>query len=220
MQVINLDRSTHETVQRLLPWYVSEALQEEERTLVQEHVQGCSQCQADIEWEKKFRGVVAADPGTPLSSLNVEQALMRLQPQLENRGIAARMRNLLRAASDGWHYSNAGMRLVVAMQFLAIGGLCVSLWLPLQRDASFHALGSAQAHAANANLAVMFKPETTERQLREILSANSARLVDGPTVTGTYLLAIPADQRAPALARIQSEAAVTMAVPLDNGEQH
>jgi hypothetical protein len=215
MQVINLDRSTHETVQKLLPWFVANNLQDAERDLVQEHVRTCSQCQVDIEWEQKFRGYAAVGQDDVNSSIDVERALQRLQPQLETRGVLARAGKLLRAVNDDWHYSSAGMRTMVAMQFVAIVSLGYLLWTP-PRDASFHALG--QAAVPTANLVVMFRPDTAEAQMRLILSSNSARLVDGPTVTGAYLLSVPPKRRAQALAQLQLESAVSMAVPIDGGE--
>jgi hypothetical protein len=54
--------------------------------------------------------------------------------------------------------------------------------------------------------------------MRVILSSNSARLVDGPTVTGAYLLTVPAKRRAQVLARLQLENAISMAVPIDGGD--
>lgn len=215
MQVINLDRSTHETVQRLLPWFVVGNLQEAERDLVQEHVRTCTQCQADIEWEQKFRGLVVSDEVMPISSMEAERALQRLHPQLESRGVVARVGKLLRAVGDAWQFSSAGMRMMVAMQFIVITSMGYLLWGP-PRDASFHALG--QGTSPHANVVVMFKPDTTEVQMREILSGNAARLVDGPTVTGAYLLAIPPNRRTQTLQRLQSEKTVSMAATLDGGE--
>jgi hypothetical protein len=217
MQVINLDRSTHETVQKLLPWFVADTLQDAERDLVREHVRTCSQCQVDIEWEQKFRSLTGNEQNdADLSSVDVERALQRLHPQLETHGFNAIIGKCLRAIHDGWHYSSAGMRTMVAMQFAAIIGLGYLLWTPPHEPSSFHALGQGAAPAAN--LIVMFKPDTTEAQMRVILSSNSARLVDGPTVTGAYLLTVPAKRRAQVLARLQLENAISMAVPIDGGD--
>jgi hypothetical protein len=215
MQVINLDRATHETVQKLLPWFVADTLEDAERDLVREHVRTCSQCQADIEWEQKFRGLAIGQQSDMNSSAEVERALQRLHPQLETHGLHALTRNFLRSIHDAWQYSSAGMRTLVALQFVAIFGLGYVLSMP-PRDASFRAL--AQGTAPAANLVVMFKPDTTEAQMRVILSNNSARVVDGPTVTGAYLLTVPTRRRAQVLARLQLESAISMAVPIDDGE--
>ncbi len=62
---------------------------------------------------------------------------------------------------------------------------------------------------------VVFKPETAERELRRILQANGAHVVDGPTVTDAYLLSVPDPQQA--RARLRGEAAVALAETLDGG---
>ena len=64
---------------------------------------------------------------------------------------------------------------------------------------------------------VVFRPDTPEREMRRILQASGARVVDGPTATDAYLLAVPAAQAAPALARLRAERAVTLAQPLAAG---
>ena len=68
-----------------------------------------------------------------------------------------------------------------------------------------------------ANVAVIFRPETPEKRLREILQASDARLVDGPTVADAYLLHVPAPDRNIALERLRRRAEVVLAEPVDQG---
>ena len=72
--------------------------------------------------------------------------------------------------------------------------------------ADYRALGSAAQ--PQGKLVVVFKPATTEREMRRILQANGARVVDGPTVTDAYVLALPASQANAALDRMRAEPAV------------
>jgi hypothetical protein len=64
---------------------------------------------------------------------------------------------------------------------------------------------------------VVFRPNTPERALREILRASDARLVGGPTEADAYLLQVPAAARVKALARLRREARVVLAEPVDAG---
>jgi hypothetical protein len=68
--------------------------------------------------------------------------------------------------------------------------------------------------AALGNLVVSFEPGTPERELRRILQVSGARIVDGPTDVGAYVLSVPAAQAEPALQRLRAEPAVTLAEPL------
>jgi hypothetical protein len=62
---------------------------------------------------------------------------------------------------------------------------------------------------------VIFRPEASERNLRETLNASSARLIDGPTSAGTYVLHVPAAKRMVALARLRRDADIVLAEPID-----
>ena len=62
-----------------------------------------------------------------------------------------------------------------------------------------------------------FRPEASERELRQALQDSDARLVDGPTVTGAYLLHVPAAQQAEALRHLRAHAAVVLAESLETG---
>jgi tRNA A22 N-methylase len=64
---------------------------------------------------------------------------------------------------------------------------------------------------------VVFQPNTSERELRRILQARNARVVDGPTVTDAYLISVPDASRAQALQALRAESAVKLAEPLDGG---
>jgi hypothetical protein len=46
---------------RLLPWFVTGTLPEEERSVVKDHLAGCPQCRADETREQRMRAVIAAD---------------------------------------------------------------------------------------------------------------------------------------------------------------
>ena len=222
--IVTLDTSTHQAVQELLPWFVTETLEGDEHALVQEHLQVCSQCQADVDWHRKLHAV-----GIPLPSAapDVESALARLLPRLDaapqmmpaarstpivlvRSALAEFLRNLARG--DGqW------MRWALAAQFALIVGLTTMLASFSGNDAAYRVLG---ARSSAGNVVVMFKPETSEQELRRILQANGARVVDGPTVTDAYLLSVPDAQVAGAVAALRSQHAVALVESLDNGGTH
>jgi len=62
---------------------------------------------------------------------------------------------------------------------------------------------------------VIFRPDTTERQMREALRASNARLVDGPTQADAYVLQIPAARRELALATLRARHEIVLAQPID-----
>jgi hypothetical protein len=62
---------------------------------------------------------------------------------------------------------------------------------------------------------VMFQGNTTEQQMRHALNASGASLVGGPTEADAYLLHVRANERARAIASLQSDRHVTLAQPID-----
>nr|WP_179673285.1 zf-HC2 domain-containing protein [Duganella sp. 1224] len=104
------------------------------------------------------------------------------------------------------------LRWAVAAQWVTIIGLGTLLLRPDDTPA-YRVLGASAA--AGGNMVVMFQPNTSERELRRILQAQNARIVDGPTVTDAWLLNVPADRHAQVLQALRANAAVKLAEPLD-----
>ncbi|HET9161658.1 MAG TPA: hypothetical protein VFN88_13690, partial [Caulobacteraceae bacterium] len=65
-------------------------------------------------------------------------------------------------------------------------------------------------------MVVLFKPDTTEQQMRVILSAQSARLVDGPTAAGAYVVRVDDGDPAVAIKALRESSQVVLAEPLAN----
>ncbi|WP_296000433.1 zf-HC2 domain-containing protein [Rugamonas sp.] len=107
------------------------------------------------------------------------------------------------------------MRWALAIQGIVIAGLLAWQVWPGSGHAGYHALGAAGNAAAN--LVVVFKPETAEKELRRVLLANGARVVDGPTDTDAYLLSVPLATRDRAVHNLRAEPSVTLAESLQAG---
>lgn len=194
---------THEAAQLLLPWLLAGTLDGAELAMVQNHLQGCAQCQADLAWQRKLRTMAPA----PDAAFDANRAFAQLLPRLPPRlGVLDRCRTAA-AANGAW------LKWTAAAELAVIGVL--SVLLLGHDDADYRAMGAAGRTDANA--VVMFRPDTTEREMRRVLQASGARVVDGPTVTDAYVLVLPASQASAALARMRAERAVTLAQPLAAG---
>ncbi len=204
---VNPGPVSHETVQQLLPWLLAGTLDSAERAMIQPHLQACAQCQAELDFQRQLRAALAADPGC-----DADRAFAGLLPRLGRQaprfGVLARWRKA-NAANSAW------LRWTAVAQLAAIGLLAIMLARSGGDAGDYRAMGPAAGAAGN--LLVVFKPATTEREMRRILQANGARVVDGPTVTDAYVLALPASQAPAALARLRAEPAVTLAQPLAAG---
>jgi hypothetical protein len=111
------------------------------------------------------------------------------------------------------------LRWAAVAQCVIIAGLLVLLARPDSAPTEYRAMGAADAPAgaSAANLVVQFQPETSEHALRAALQAQDARIVDGPTVTGAWLLAVPPATRDQALQALRADPSVKLAESIDKG---
>ncbi|MFL6658089.1 MAG: hypothetical protein ACJ8GW_08470 [Massilia sp.] len=197
---------THDTVQRVLPWMLSGTLDSDELERIAPHLENCAECQAELTWQ---RAIITTDDAAP--GLDVERAFAALTPRLgpQEHPVSTVAGWRQRLAANG-----ASLRWTVAAQMLVICGLAALLLRPAASDSGYHALGAQAAPAADA--VITFDPATSEGEVRRILRVSGARLVDGPTVTDAYLLALPPADAAAALTRLRSEKAVTLVRPLNS----
>jgi anti-sigma factor RsiW len=195
----------HDALAELLPWYVTGQLAPDEAARVGAHVAGCAECQAEVAFQQRLESEVARLP------LDVERGWAAMRGRIEANDDAplpvARARG--RTAWIGWG---------VAATFALVAG---ASWLPqiaAPKSAApeYAALGQSAADESG-NVVVVFHPDTTERQLRAVLKAGEARIVDGPTAAGGYVLHVPAAQKDAALAALRADARVVLAEPVGTG---
>src|SRR5579859_173389 len=217
--IIPLRGEPHERIQALLPWFVTDRLDEAERAEVEAHLSGCPDCRAEERLERRLGAEVAAMP------MDVEQSWARLRARLDrpaasrgrgSGGLAAAWRGLGRSLRGAPPWAGWAMAGQAALMALLLG----IVWPHAERgagvDARYHALGAAPS-LRSGNVVVIFRPDTPERDLRAALLADQARLVDGPTAAGAYVLSVPGARRAAALTALRRRAGVVMAEPIDPG---
>jgi hypothetical protein len=173
-----------------------------EAARVEAHLDECAECEAEIRFEERLEAEVARLP------LDVEQGWARMRQRLAEDRPGRRVANAItdRAPWLGWG--------VAAAMMLSIGVIMSPALRPAAAPDAYHTLGAAPAAAAG-NVVVIFRPDTTERQMREALRASNARLVDGPTQADAYVLQIPAARRELALATLRARHEIVLAQPID-----
>ncbi|HZX27277.1 MAG TPA: hypothetical protein VFF16_09420 [Telluria sp.] len=189
-KVVELDVGVHQRVQRLLAF--DGALTEQEQQLVEHHAESCGVCAEELLWQRKLKAVQPSAGAAP----DMEAALGRLLPRLEERPRASRR--------GGW------MPWALAAQFvllLALGAFS------LQQHQQYRLLGEKPS-AAEANLIVVFRPETSDRHLQAILQYHEARVVGGPTETHAWLVRVAPDKVDAVRRALRAEPAVQLAESL------
>jgi anti-sigma factor RsiW len=196
----------HDEAEELLPWYVTGRLDAVDRERVEKHLTDCSRCQSDLRRERRLADEYRAySPQVEASWVSLRE---RIEPALPARPPAV--------ANSNWWYSLsrpaiAGL-MAAQLAIVVVTASVVSYFG--QPDAAYRALGSAPV-VASANAVVIFKPETREAQLRQLLNVNGAEVVGGPTDADAYVLHVRGETRAAALARLRARPEVVMAEPID-----
>ncbi|MEO8926343.1 MAG: zf-HC2 domain-containing protein [Caulobacteraceae bacterium] len=216
-RIVELHGDRHQEAQSLLPWYVTGQLDPSDQAQVEAHLLECPECQAELKTEHRLKSELADLP------FEIEHGWTRLRGRLDERradtapgvltwlGAARRdVGRRWRAAAPGLGWALAAAQIVV---FLLVG---VST-LPSSQPARYRTLGAAPA-PATGNVVVIFRPDTSEADLRATLKASHARLVDGPTAADAYVLHVPAGERLSALARLREKADIELAEPIDAGD--
>jgi hypothetical protein len=198
VNVLPFEGRTHREVERLLPWYANATLEPVEHALVHAHLSECAQCRADL---AVLRAQLdAIDEDAPAHDARAtDDDWHRLRNRLHAQRQAA-TRSPWQRARSGWRTAAPWMRVAVAAQLavVAVLGAFVaseSLLEPAPQP-EYRTLSAAPAAAVSNDdtLLVVFDPRLTDAQLRELLGANHARIVDGPNTAGAFLVAAPEGQ--------------------------
>jgi hypothetical protein len=147
-------------------------------------------------------------------SPQIDSGWARLRQRIDDPQPRERLWDKLRGqAAELWESLSRPAIATLAVAQLAFvvaaGAILLSLGQP-----DYRTLGSAPA-PSSANVIAMFRAETTEAQLRDLLQSNGASLVDGPTAGGAYLLRVQASSRPEVVARLRGDRHVLMAQPID-----
>jgi len=210
-EIIRLRGSPHEQAQQLLPWYVNGTLEADESAMVEAHLVECAECRADLAAERVMAREVAALP------LDVEHAWSMLSDRIDAAGPPRRLAEpvpfLRRKVAIGWALGGP-LAAAAAVAF----AVAVVPGAPSPAGETYRALGSAPT-AAPGNALVMFKPDARDVDLRSALTKAGARVVDGPTASGAYVVRIAPASRAQALDDLRSMPQIVLAEPIDPGSQ-
>jgi anti-sigma factor RsiW len=208
-EIFSLRPSEHDAVQELLPWYVTGTLTPAESERVEGHLADCEACREDLAFERKLADGVASLP------LNADDGWQAMKLRMAEEPPPARPNGAVRL-----------LRRRVPLAWAMVGSLAASVALavvltgvrPTATPApqpTYHTLGSTAADA-QGQVVVLFRPDTTEQQMRVVLEAQDARLVDGPTAAGAYVLHFDSGKPEDAIKALRQSSEVVLAEPLTN----
>lgn len=195
----------HPTV-ALLPWYLNGTLSAAERTAVSAHLQECLSCRTELEELVYMNEQIQRAAGTgPLPSAGLAQTVLsrvRKEAQLREQNrpgshVTAQPNGFI-SSIDQWLRSLLVPQwvptLVAAFLVAQLGLLTWSL----TQQPSVPGVGSSGAitsrglDSPTARLAIEFQPAASMQEIQALLRTLHGRVIDGPTMNGTYIIEIPA----------------------------
>ena len=192
----------HEAVQLLLPWFASGRLDPEEAARVRSHLDACAICAREQAGMERIASVYDRD------RLDTDHGWAALLPRLDSPPRSAVTLPFARRLR------------VVAAPLLLAAGLAIGVIAAPDRTVpgdsgsapgAYRGLGST---SVPGNALLLLAPGASEADLHAALRASGARVVDGPTGAGAWVLSVPADRFEQRLAVLQSSRNVRLAHPL------
>jgi anti-sigma factor RsiW len=208
-KIIRFGGDHHRQTQQSLPWYVMDQLDAHERTEVEAHLADCAACRRDLETERELAAQIVNLPlDADASWAAVRGRIRPRNPPPTFQNLRGRLSHIRAPNRLGWLV--AGQALVVAAGYVAF------VTLPQRVPAEYHALSAQPAYNAG-NVIAIFRPDISEQQFRTALIGHRARVVDGPTASGAYVLRVPESERPAILAELQQSKDVVLAQPIAAG---
>jgi hypothetical protein len=206
-RVIRLPLDPHRETLDLAPWYATDRLEPAEKARVEAHLKTCPGCQAEVAFQRQLGAAI------PPLALDVEHGWQAMRARLEAEALDPPPARAPARTGPAWSTSGLGWAAAAAIAVIATGMVALRP-MPSAPSQTYHALGSAPP-APTGNLVVVFRPDATEKAMREALNASHARLVDGPTTADAYVLRVAPAERPTALASLRGRAEVVLAEPID-----
>lgn len=200
-RILRFEGSAHTEADRLLPWLVNGTLEGEELMRVRAHLDQCAACRHELEWLRSLQGAYTEESTQPAPP-------PRLPRRLRHR--------LTAILGTRRHHRSRWQRRLIAAQAAVMLVMGLAL-LQHERVAPgvYHTL--AAPAVARDRLVAVFDPALSEMRMRRLLQACDARVVDGPTAGGAWVLSVPSARADAIREALRAAPGVTLVERLDAG---
>ena len=206
-RIVDLLSTRHLATEALLPWLLNDTLPNDERSQVEAPLRSCAQCRAELAQQKQlqshYSGAATAGP-----ALDIDAAFARLLPRLDDQPMRPPRRSLWRPREPvRW------WQLGLAVQMGVILALSTALLLQFkpttqsEESPAYRGL-AATVQRATGDALVVFDPNASETQMRATLQRVGARVVDGPTAAGAFVVRFDNAPTAATLAALRNDPAI------------
>jgi hypothetical protein len=196
---MNDTASAHRRAWDLIPWIVNGSAPESERLAVQAHLEGCTDCRQEFEFQHQLQTAIASQ-STP--EIDMRESWQRLRSRLDSTAAAqAPARSAQRRSRSTGKAWMPWLIAAMVVQAIGLGALGAAWWsrptaslsVPPDSAAVYRTLSAPQAAVPAATIRVVFAPELTMAQLQAMLAAARLQVRAGPSEVGVWTLGPAAD---------------------------
>ena len=195
-QLTGRTSNLHKEMWELLPWYVNGTLKGQELADVEAHVAHCPKCQCEVQRWRDLAATVQKDheevwiPSPSHFASVMAQIQAAEASKVPLRTWWTRFTDFRVWLAD----TPRAIRWTLALQSALIVVLAVALaWqTPPSAPPLYRTLtrGGEKAWASHARLRIVVAEDTTEKEMQVLLASISATIVQGPSSTGVYTIAL------------------------------
>ncbi|MFK7913600.1 MAG: hypothetical protein AB8B93_06770 [Pseudomonadales bacterium] len=195
----------HQQAQELLPWLANESLAPNDRDALRVHAEHCDECGADLELLGVLRSISAtrqaSEPVYRAGVLDGVLAQLADTPQLQPvAAVPRRERTSARQRLQAWlalqfeqWVTPQRMRSALIAQCAVIAVLAGVLVLGDRVTTDSEQDYETVSAPVLGDVAIAFRPDATEAEIRAVLVAADATVVAGPSAVGIYRLTLSRD---------------------------
>jgi anti-sigma factor RsiW len=178
----------------LLPWYVNGTLAEAEKELVDRHLPTCPACRSELDDLSALRmdlgAAYHAQPGP--SSRAARTVLETVAREASARGMPRPQAGSSLERVDEWFRSLFLPRWMPTLAVLLLAAqIGLLLWVTMPAPEA-DLVTPRSLGMPGVGLLVEFQQSATEEQIRSLLKTVQGRIIDGPSIEGTYRIEVPA----------------------------
>ncbi len=204
----------HEHAMEMLPWLINDSLLSDERAAVLDHAQSCVMCRREMKSLEDLRDSInSLSSPVPIPEPDMRNINARIDKLINRQNWARRSISWI-----GEFFASPWRAAYVAQSVLLVVLAAALLW-PATPATEYTMLTQASDLADGHYVRVVFSPDLTHSDLKELLDDLELRVVAGPSDRGVYTLAtensIVVEQRDAALAYLLKNPSVLFAQPVN-----
>jgi len=212
--VIARESLPHEHAMEMLPWLINDSLLSDERAAVLDHAQSCVMCRREMKSLEDLRDSIdCLSSPVPIPDPDMRNINARIDKLINRQNWARRSISWI-----GEFFASPWRAAYVAQSVLLVVLAAVLLW-PATREPEYSMLTQASELADGHYVRVVFSPDLTQANLKELLDDLELRVVAGPSNRGVYTLgtenSIVVEERDAALAYLLKNPSVLFAQPVN-----